>query len=48
MCLIECISLMEERAKTLAPEPLISLGLDRVFSLGLDRAQYFLGLRFNS
>ena len=38
MYLIECVSLMEERAFSLAPEPLISLGLDRAFSLGLKQA----------
>jgi hypothetical protein len=48
MYFIECVSLMEERAKSFAPEPLFSLGLDQAFSLDLDRAQRFLGLRFNS
>lgn len=44
MCLIKCVSLIEERAFSLGPELHVLLGLDRVFSLGLHRAIHSLAL----
>jgi hypothetical protein len=43
MGLIQCVSLIEERAISCGLERLVSLGLDRVFSLGLDHLKF---LRF--
>ncbi len=37
MGLIQCVSLIEERAVSPGLERMISLGLDQVFSLGLNR-----------
>jgi len=40
MGLIKCISLIEERVNLRGLEVVVSLGLDRVFSLGLKRALF--------
>ena len=48
MGLIQCVSLIEDRKISSAPERTFLSGLDRKFSSGLDRIRCRLGLRFNS